>query len=111
MRVRSVPFKSSLGLSTSMRSWRSWCNNFQGKRKTPCEVFSLRFECKKTSLEKSYLGFLKEYQRRIKRGFKDSHSAGNKRKMYQQYKEAVERGDEEGVVVRLVMFRQSLYVQ
>ena len=94
-----------------MRFWRSWCNNFQGKRKTPCEAFSLRFECKKTSLEKSYLGFLKEYQRRIKRGFKDSHSAGNKRKMYQQYKAAVERGDEEGVVVRLVMFRRSLYVQ
>ena len=31
--------------------------------------------------------------------------------MYQQYKAAVERGDEEGVVVRLVMFRRSLYVQ
>jgi len=42
-----------------------------------------------------------EYQRQIKRGFKESHSAGNKRKMYQQYKEAVERGDAEGVVVRL----------
>ena len=44
---------------------------------------------------------MQEYQRQIKRGFKESHSAGNKRKMYQQYKEAVERGDTEGVVVRL----------
>ena len=44
---------------------------------------------------------MQEYQRQIKRGFKESHSAGNKRKMYQQYKEAVERGETEGVVVRL----------
>ena len=42
-----------------------------------------------------------EYQRWIKRGFKESHSAGNKKKMYHQYKEAVERGEDIGVVVRL----------
>jgi len=42
-----------------------------------------------------------EYQRWIKRGFKESHSAGNKKKMYHQYKEAVERGEDIGVVLRL----------
>lgn len=42
-----------------------------------------------------------EYQRQIKRGFKESHSGANKRRVYRKYTEGVDSGAEPGLVVRM----------
>jgi len=42
-----------------------------------------------------------EYQRQVKKGFKESHSSGNKRRIYKRYTEAVDKGCEPGILVRL----------